>query len=91
VKLNEHIFGNIPLKVIDFKTPPYKSQFKIQRPQTKKEIFNHQLEKLGILISTYSEEEFEQIKFSNLNSDQILVFLGNPNFITGNAKKIKVV
>ena len=31
------------------------------------------------------------VKFHNLNSDQMLKFLGNPNFFSGNSRKEKVV
>jgi hypothetical protein len=65
--------------------------FKYKKPTTKKDIYNHQLEKLNVLISFYNEEDFDSIKYHNLNVDQLLVFLGNENFVLGRARKEKVV
>lgn len=82
-KLNQHIFGGVLLKPIDFARPEIKRLFKVKNPTTKSEIYQFQLEKLDILISHYTREDFDKIKFLDLNSDQILVFLGNKHF-TGN-------
>ena len=54
-KLNSHIFGNIPLKAIDFRSPEIHKIFKFKKPETKGDIYNHQFEKLSILISFYNE------------------------------------
>lgn len=68
-RLNNHIFGNVPLKVIDFNSPEVHKMFKNKRPTAKKEIFNYQMEKLNVLITFYTEEDFDKVKFHNLNSD----------------------
>lgn len=71
-KLNEHIFGSLPLKVIDFKNPEIYALFKNKRPVDKKEIVAHQYEKLKILIACYDSHDFDMVKFHALNSEQIL-------------------
>ena len=53
-KLNSHIFGHIPLKMIDFTSPEVYKLFKYKKPTGKKDVFNHQMEKLNILISFYN-------------------------------------
>eukprot|EP00347_Sterkiella_histriomuscorum_P005962 403354597 len=90
-RLNSHIFGNIPLKEIDFRSPEVYKMFRVKKPKEKKEIFNYQMDKLNVLIHFYTKEDFDNVKFFKLNADQILVFLGNPNFTHGLCKKEKVV
>ena len=68
-KLNQHVFGSLPLKVIDFKNPQIYAMFKHKKPTDKKDIYHHQFEKLKILISCYNEEDFSKVKFHALNSD----------------------
>lgn len=77
--------------MIDFKAPHNFALFKHKRPVTKKDIYNHQLEKLNILINHYNQEDFDSLKFHNLNADQMLVFLGNENFVAGQARKETVI
>ncbi|CDW74735.1 UNKNOWN [Stylonychia lemnae] len=90
-RLNSHVFGNITLKDIDFQSPEVYKMFQIKRPREKREIFTYQMDKLNILISFYNQQDFEQIKFHKLNSDQILVFMGNKNFLNGRCRKEKVI
>ena len=90
-KLNSHIFGNIPVKLVDFSAPEVYKMFRgPKRPDGKKQVYRYQLEKLRIMLHFYTPEDFDQIKFFRLNSDQILQFLDCPNF-TQNANKTKVV
>jgi len=39
--LNAHIFGNIPLKPVDFRSPEVYKFFTVKKPKSKKEIFQH--------------------------------------------------
>lgn len=69
-KLNNHIFGNLVLKEIDFSSPEVYAMFRgPKRPTNKQEIFNYQMEKLRIMLHFYSTEDFEAVKFHKLNSD----------------------
>ena len=80
--LNSHIFGNLVLKSVDFSQPEIKSLFtSARRPKGKKEVFDFQLEKLRIMLLFYDGQDFEEVKFYKLNSDQILQFLQVPNFV----------
>ena len=59
-KLNSHVFGNIPLKSIDFSAPETSKMFRgPKRPDGKKQVFRYQLEKLRIMIHFYTAEEFD--------------------------------
>ena len=54
-KLNQHIFGDIPLKLIDFSSPEiYKMIRGPKRPEGKKQVYKYQLEKLRIMLHFYS-------------------------------------
>ena len=55
------------------------------------EVYLHQLDKLQVLISLYDRNDFDQVKFYNLNIDQILAFLENQSFLSGVARKEKVI
>jgi hypothetical protein len=68
-RLNEHIFGNIPLKLIDFKSPEVYKLFKVKKPREKGEIFKHQMDKLDILLNFYTADDFERVQFFKLNAD----------------------
>jgi hypothetical protein len=58
--LNNHIFGNIPLKYIDFTSPEIYKMFRgIKKPKGKKEVYEYQLEKLRIMLEFYTPQEFE--------------------------------
>ena len=52
-----------------------------KKPTSKSEIFDMQMEKLRIMLHYYSKEDFENVKFHKLNSDQILQFLKCSNFV----------
>jgi hypothetical protein len=73
--LNEHIFGNLMLKPLDFTAPEVYRLFKYKKPSSKKDVYKHQFEKLQVLLSVYNREEFDQVSFHKLNSDQNLAFL----------------
>ena len=90
-QLNEQIFGNLMLKPVNFQDPELYKMFKVKRPTTKKEVYLHQLDKLQVLISLYDRNDFDQVKFYNLNIDQKLAFLENQSFIGGVARKEKVI
>ena len=45
-KLNEHIFGNLMLKPLDFTAPEVYKLFKYKKPNSKKDVYMHQFEKL---------------------------------------------
>jgi hypothetical protein len=93
-KLNAHIFGDIPLKLIDFSSPEvYKMIRGPKRPEGKKGVYKYQLEKLRIMLHFYNQDDFDEIKFFRLNGDQILQFLDCENFIGPNsvARKEKVI
>lgn len=79
------------MKEIDFKSPEVYKLFKIKKPKEKKEIYKYQMDKLNVLINFYNSQDFEAVKFYKLNSDQILVFLGNSNFTNGLCRKEKVI
>ena len=58
--LNSHIFGNIPLKHIDFSAPEiYKMIRGPKRPEGKKGVYRYQLEKLRIMLHFYNEHDFD--------------------------------
>ncbi len=44
--LNEHIFGNLMLKPLDFTAPEVYRLFKYKKPSSKKDVYKHQFEKL---------------------------------------------
>ena len=64
-----------------------------RKPQSKQEVFNMQMEKLRIMLTFYTKEDFDNVKFHKLNSDQILQFLKCENFVGENqiAEPTKVV
>ena len=43
-----------------------------------------QMEKLRIMLNFYSKQDFDNVKFHKLNSDQILQFLKCENFVGRN-------
>ena len=79
------------LKPVNFQDPELYKLFKVKRPTTKKEVYLHQLDKLQVLISLYDRNDFDQVKFYNLNIDQKLAFLENESFLGGMARKEKVI
>lgn len=68
-KLNSHIFGNIPLKLIDFQSPELYKMFKVKKPKDKQEVYKHQMDKLNILISMYNRNDFQNLQLFQLNAD----------------------
>lgn len=46
---------------------------------------------MQVLISLYDRNDFDQVKFYNLNIDQKLAFLENQYFTGGVARKEKVI
>jgi hypothetical protein len=57
------------LKPVNFQDPELYKLFKVKRPAMKKEVYLHQLDKLQVLISLYDRNDFDQVKFYNLNID----------------------
>ena len=73
--LDLHIFKNIPIiRYIDFNAAENYKKFRIKIAQTKADLFNQTACKLQLLLETYSQDEFDKVKFYDLNTDQILIF-----------------
>jgi hypothetical protein len=57
--MNTQIFGNLKLKYIDFHSPEVYKLFSMKKPISKKDVFNHQLEKLNIMLTVYNTDDFD--------------------------------
>ena len=79
------------LKPLDFTAPEIYKLFKYKKPHSKKDVYKHQFEKLQVLLSAYTSEDFDKITHHKLNVDQNLAFLQNINFVGGSARKEKVI
>ena len=80
------------LKPVDFSSPEiYKQIQGVKKPEDKVDVYKMQFEKLRIMLLFYTEQDFKQVKFHKLNSDQILKFLGWPGFVRNKKLTGKVI
>lgn len=90
-ELNKYVFGNIPLKYVDFTSPSNYQRFRNKKPEGKQQITKHQFEKLKIMFDVaYTPDDFDALKTYSLNSEQLLTLLKSENF-GSNASKEKVI
>lgn len=79
--LDSHVFGNVGLKTVDFKSPEVRSLMRVKVVETKKDAFLYALDKLRVMFDlTYSESDFQDLKMYNMNPDQLLILLQSTNF-----------
>ena len=68
--LDSHVFGNIGLKQVDFKSPDILKLMKVKKVETKKDAYLYALDKLRIMFDVaYTRDAFQRIKMYNLNVD----------------------
>ena len=81
-QLNQHVFGNLELKYINFTSPNVYKLFEIKKPDTKRQAYLQQLEKLRIMFDlAYVRDDFHHIKMFQLNSEQLFTLLSSKNFL----------
>lgn len=74
--LNNHVFGNIPLKLVDFSKQKYYEMQNIKNPDGKRQVYDQLLDKLRIMFDVaYTIEDFNELKMYGLNTDQLLALL----------------
>ena len=58
--LDSHVFGNIGLKDIDFRSPRVQPLMRVKRVDSKKDAFSYALDKLRVMFDLgYKEEDFQ--------------------------------
>ena len=68
--LNKHVFGNIPMKVVNFEQKENYLKLQTKKPDGKRQIYEQMLQKLTIMFDvSYSIKDFQQLRMFNLNSD----------------------
>ena len=74
--LDSHVFGNIGLKQVDFRSTEILALMRVKHVETKKDAFLFALDKLRVMFETsYNTYDFQQLKMYGLNPDQLLVLL----------------
>lgn len=74
--MNNHVLGNIPMKLVDFRVQKNYEMLKIKVPDSKKQHYEQMLDKLRIMFDvTYTTQDFAKLKMYSLNSDQLLALM----------------